>query len=247
MSSESELEKGLDTRHGSLAPPAGSSPRNALDREHKTELEVFQTLAGIHFLAYGGGPLNNRQKPPASVLQDIFMPSKAAASRFRNRGLYDRSLSQDMKNRVMYSLSHYIIISLYILQILVAATLTGLSAYQRKSTVALTTLGAINTVLAGVLAWLTGQGMPIRFRRARDQYREVVKAIEQAERMFAQIDYISWAPGERPHPVKELQRLERLYDDARLDQEANYPETHQSPLPNKVPARNQESNEPSTQ
>ena len=159
-------------------------------------------------------------------MSDIFVPSRAAAYRHRDRGLYDRCISQDMKMRVMYSFSHYMISFLYLLQILVAATLTGLSSYTNTAGVALTVLGAINTVLAGILAWLNGQGMPVRYRRARDQFREVVRAIEDAERMFSTIDYMEWAPGTRPTPVGERDRLFKMYEKARQDEEANYPDTH---------------------
>jgi hypothetical protein len=171
---------------------------------------------------------------PASPLHDIFLPTKAASKRWRNRGLYDRTLSQDLKNRVLYGMSNYIITFLYLLQILIAAALTGLSAYQQASSVALTTLGAINTVLAGVLAWLNGQGMPVRFRRARDQYREVVRAIEDTERTFAEIDYVNWPPGKRPNPFAERDRLEQMYDEARQDQERNYPDIQEGPNKNQM-------------
>jgi len=198
------------------------------DRHGRTELQVFQSLVGIHFLGNAGAPLPNEQKTlqPASVMSDIFVPSRAAAYRHRNRGLYDRCISQDMKMRVMYSFSHYMISFLYLLQILVAATLTGLSSYTNTAGVALTTLGAINTVLAGILAWLNGQGMPVRYRRSRDQFREVVRAIEDAERLFSTIDYMDWPEGTRPTPAGERDRLFKMYEKARQDQEANYPDTH---------------------
>jgi len=201
-------------------------------RGERHELEVFQNLVGIHFLRPGGGYLHDEDQgsKPASPIHDIFLPTKAAARRWRNRGLYDRTLSQDLKNRVLYGMSNYIITSLYILQIFIAAALTGLSAYgQGGSTVALTTLGAINTVLAGILAWLNGQGMPVRFRRARDQYREVVRAIEDTERTFAEIDYVDWPPGTRPNPYAERDRLEQMYNEARQDQETNYPDIQEGP------------------
>jgi len=202
-------------------------------RDERHDLEVFQNLVGIHFLRPGGGYLHDEDQgsKPASPIHDIFLPTKAAARRWRNRGLYDRTLSQDLKNRVLYGMSNYIITGLYILQIFVAAALTGLSAYGQAggSTVALTTLGAINTVLAGILAWLNGQGMPVRFRRARDQYREVVRAIEDTERTFAEIDYVDWPPGTRPNPYAERDRLEQMYNEARQDQETNYPDIQEGP------------------
>ncbi|RMY19645.1 hypothetical protein D0867_04574 [Hortaea werneckii] len=200
-----------------------------LDRQGRTELEVFQALVGVHFLSNAGAPIDWKAKTiePTSVMSDIFLPSRAAANRHRNRGLYDRCISQDMKMRVMYSFSHYMISFLYLLQILVAATLTGLSSYSDTAGVAITALGAINTVLAGILAWLNGQGMPVRYRRSRDQFREVVRAIEDAERMFSTIDYMDWPQGTRPTPLGERDKLFQMYEKARQDQEANYPDTHE--------------------
>lgn len=206
----------------------------------QTELEIFQNLVGIHFLREGGGVLHPKHRKalglekPVSAFNDIFFASKTADLRFRNRGLYNRCLAQDQKNRVMYSLSNYVISFLYLLQILIAAAITGLSAYERNASVPLTVLGAINAVLAGILAWLNGQGMPIRFRRARDQYRECVKAIENAERTFAEIDYHTWPGDSRPDPFKVRDELEKMYEDARADQESNYPDTQEGPSKNQM-------------
>ncbi|KAI6860632.1 hypothetical protein KC323_g6155 [Hortaea werneckii] len=237
-SSDGDAEKGQagagDAKAGHQAsrpnqrtPVYDGAPVSEFAQQHGvSELEVFQTLVGIHFVRYGGGALPNRQKPPASVFKDIFLPGQAARARFRNRGLYDRTLSHDMKNRVLYGIARYIIIFLFLLQVVIAATVTALAADEgRTSNTALTALGAVNTVLAGILAWLNGQGMPTRFRRSRDKFREVVHAIENAERTFAEIDYIEWDEGTRPNPIQERDRLEKLYEEARLDMEANYPET----------------------
>ena len=136
--------------------------------------------------------------------------------------------------------ARYMVIMLYLIQIIIAATFTALSAYQKSSVVTLTALGATNTVIAGMTAWLMGQGMPVRFRRARNQYREVVKAIETTERVFAEIDEIEWPAGQRPHPIKERDRLEQMYEEARLDQEANYPETQHEPSAEKHAKKNAE-------
>jgi len=163
---------------------------------------------------------------PARVMSTFFEPSRAAAYCHRNREIYDRCISQDMKMSFMYSFSHYTISFLYLLQILVAATLTGLSSYTNTVGVVFTTLAAINTVLAGILAWLNGQGLPVCYRRSRDQLREVVRAIEDAEPLFCIIDYMDWPKATRPTPAGERDRLFKICEKARQDQEANYPDTH---------------------
>ena len=240
-----DIEKGFGEGAAANTVRQQSSSSDTSDNNNKHskgELEIFQTLVGIHFLAPGGDRLadTSKQIRPANPWADIFLPSRTAKNRFRNRGLYDRVLSQDMKNRSMYAIARYVVILLYLVQIVIAATFTALSAYQKSSVVTLTSICAINTVIAGMLAWLTGQGMPVRFRRARNQYREVVKAIETTERMFSEIDSISWLPDQRPDPIKERNRLEAMYEEARVDQEANYPETQHEPSADKHAKKNEE-------
>lgn len=224
-------------------PEASQPTRLTRNRHFASELAIFQGLVGIHHLKYGGDDQyesedetkdktkkkTKRGPQIPNPLLAIFWPSKTIKQRMRNRGLYNRAVTQDLKNRTMYTISRYVISGLFILQVLVAATLTALSAYHTTSTVVLTILGAINTVIAGLLAWLTGQGMPTRFRRARDQYREIVRACEAMERRFAQIDNYNWEEGKRPDPVAERDKLNKMFDAARKDQEANYPETTRSP------------------
>jgi hypothetical protein len=235
-----DLEKGPDSPSQNHFQPTyvrrqsfgqGVSERNP---HFKSELEIFQGLVGINFLKEGGLPNDDaKPQPYISPLRTIFFPSSTAKQRMRNRGLYNRAVTQDLKNRSMYAITHYLISGLYLLQVLVAATLTALSAYQQSSTVVLTVLGALNTVIAGLLAWLTGQGMPTRYRRARDQYREVLRACEAMERRFAQIDHIHWPEGQRPDPVVERDKLNKMFEDARKDQEANYPDAATSPTSDK--------------
>ena len=82
----------------------------------------------------------------------------------------------------------------------------------------MTVLGAINTVVAGILAWLKGQGVPNRFRKARDAYTSIVMQIEMVEREFSEQG--------RLDPWKERDRLAKLFEDARVDQQANYPDLY---------------------
>ncbi|KAK4610104.1 hypothetical protein CLAFUW4_13738 [Fulvia fulva] len=246
-----DLEKGLGedsstSAHASTpqALSAEAHPSTSRNPHFGSELAIFQGLVGIHYLKEGGEPWTDRHhEAPVNPLLAVFFPSKTAKARQRNRGMYKRAVTQDAKNRSMYAITHYIISGLYIFQVLVAATLTALSAYGNTSTVSLTVLGAINTAIAGLLAWLTGQGMPTRYRRARDPYREVIRHIEAMERRFAQINYVNWPEGRRPDPVLERDKIAKMFEDARKDQEANYPDTTQTPLADQRDAKNDELND----
>lgn len=118
---------------------------------------------------------------------------------------------------------------LYLVQILLAATFTALSAYEGAASVTLTVLGAINTVIAGILAWVKGRGMPNRFRKARDQYGAIVQSIEMTERMFAEYAQLTNpvnAEAASLDPRAEKDRLEKMFEMARHDQQANYPDMY---------------------
>ncbi|KAF5694676.1 C6 transcription factor [Fusarium mundagurra] len=84
--------------------------------------------------------------------------------------------------------------SLIILQILIGATLTALGSYSASNGTPITVLGAINTVVAGLLALIHNSGLPDRlrcdmaeFERVEDHIREILdtrivpsnKSIEQ--------------------------------------------------------------------
>lgn len=103
--------------------------------------------------------------PPASSVQTGNPPvtnSKTALQEFRNLvgtdtpsdlsyniGIYQRALQQQRRCRILCLLTSYLSTILLWLQIVLAAAITGLSAYKETSPVALTTLGAFNTVVAG--------------------------------------------------------------------------------------------------
>ena len=93
-------------------------------------LELFQWLVGIH-------------TPPCLV------QSSKSSKKSANIGLYQRSKDQERRSRVAYLLTSYISNTLFLLQIMLAAAFTGLSAYKEANAVTLTILGAFNTVVAG--------------------------------------------------------------------------------------------------
>ena len=117
------------TPDGLLSGKRGSSP-----------LELFQLLVGIN--------------TPASLTSGTVGNSTSTSplrsrTRKNNVGLYQRAQDEERRMRISYLLTSYISNSLYMLQILLAATFTALSAYKKTAPVVLTVLGAINTVLAG--------------------------------------------------------------------------------------------------
>ena len=75
----------------------------------------------------------------------------------------------------------------FLSQIVVAATLTALGAAD-ASYIAITVLGSVNTVIAGIQTYLKGQGLPNRLRQYEFGLRKLREYIEDRERDFSHAD-----------------------------------------------------------
>jgi len=229
--------------------------------QHLHNLQTFQELVGIrtppHILSTGSIPsqqLLNLEKNeqdlekasqlpqikgiPAYETQVAGRPSRSWKDLFfrsvvENDGIYGRAIDESLKASVGYNVSTWFINSLYVVQIFVAATITGLASYHGHE-IPLTVLGAVNAILAGLMALIKGQGLPVRLRRSRDQFQNVMKTIENTERMFARFAYMDlnkYVPGPAvapkrplPDPFEEYQKCMDLFDAAKRDQQASmYP------------------------
>ena len=125
-------------------------PQDPQTGQH-TPLQLFQLLVGIHT-----PPWLTQDALEAGISKDATSkPSPARASptkprpRGENIGLYQRTKDEERRARIAYLCTSYISNTLFLLQIMLAAAFTGLSAYKEASAVTLTILGAFNTVVAG--------------------------------------------------------------------------------------------------
>lgn len=119
-----------------------NSQRNTDLSNAYSRLQLFQILVGIQ------SPASLRHDDPESNPRSG-MGAQHTNAEPANVGLYRRAITEERRSRIAYNLTSYISNMLYMLQILLAATFTALSAYQDSSRVILTVLGALNTVLAG--------------------------------------------------------------------------------------------------
>jgi hypothetical protein len=129
----------------------GHPSHSAQDATAHSPLELFQWLVGINtppFLE------SSKQSDKVGFFQwllgkhtpPFLMPSPKQSD---NVGLYQRAKDQERRSRIAYLLTSYISNTLFLLQIMLAAAFTGLSAYKEANAVTLTILGAFNTVVAG--------------------------------------------------------------------------------------------------
>jgi hypothetical protein len=76
------------------------------------------------------------------------------------------------------------------------------------------------------LAWQKGQGVPQRYHKAQDQYQALILDIEMTERSFLDLQHNSNEDAVKLDPRKEQIRLQKVFDTARANQQANYPDSY---------------------
>ena len=106
-------------------------------------------------------------------------------------------------------------------QVVFASALTALGAGHGSHT-QITALGAANTVIATILTFTKGSGLPNSLRQYQQTLRKVREYIEQRERDFAQNDC-------KLSVDLELQRIHAMYEEARQIHENNDPSTYNKP------------------
>ncbi|KAL9636147.1 MAG: hypothetical protein Q9164_003003 [Protoblastenia rupestris] len=104
-----------------------------------------------------------------------------------NVGIYARVIAEEKKATYQYWLMSSVINVSFLGQITVAASLTALGA-SGASHIAITILGSINTVIAGVQTYLKGQGLPNRLRQYQFGLRKLREHMEDRERDFSHED-----------------------------------------------------------
>lgn len=96
-----------------------------------------------------------------------------------NPGIYKRTVDGEAKAHFGYILTNYIVNS-FLLQIVVGAA-NGPSP-------AFTILRAVNTIVAGILTYLKGQGLPARLEQDMNLLRTLRELVEERERELTEPD-----------------------------------------------------------
>lgn len=104
-----------------------------------------------------------------------------------NPGIYKRVVDEESKAHLGFLLTTYIVNSFFLLQIILGAALTALGAAGGPS-IAVTVLGATNTIVAGILTYLKGQGLPARLEQATHLLRTLREHTEERERELTEPD-----------------------------------------------------------
>ncbi|KAH6629317.1 hypothetical protein C7974DRAFT_184591 [Boeremia exigua] len=146
------------------------------------------------------------------------------------RSLYGRAIhTRDAQNRT-YMFTAALSNTLLLTQVVLGAALTGLGASE-SSHILITVFGALNTVIAGLVAYLKSRGQPMRARMYRDDLDRVVDEMENSEVMWLGIQhgvhgYDEIAIDDSVSVRSEVARLTRLLDKAVRSNTMNDPDMY---------------------
>lgn len=133
------------------------------------------------------------------------------------KSLYGRTVSQLSSQRVAYTFSAALNNTLMLSQVILGAVLTALGA-SASSHILITIFGVMNTIIAGLIAYLKSRGQPMRARMYRDDLERLVDEFENSEVMWRGIsDGIHGYDEIDTDEVtvrSEVARLTRLYERA---------------------------------
>jgi hypothetical protein len=195
-----EVEDGLAQPSASPAEPLPHIDHDGRpDIRPDDQLNLFRLLAGI-------------TSHPSMVHSHLSGGGRAAP----NLGIYARVVHNEQDAKRGYKRFSWLINSCLGLQIIVAASLTAMGAAGANHS-AVTVFGAINTVIAGVLTFLKGSGLPNRLKYYQSEWKWVREFIEQRERDFSR-------PGCVLNVYAVVEIVEKMYEDVKKDLEASVPD-----------------------
>ena len=181
-------------------PPSVKTRKKADAISAADQLTLFRSLVGI-------------DNPPG-LHDSTFFRNRRPAD---NIGIYKRVVDKEAKAASSYKWFSAFISFCISAQVLVAACLTALGA-GNASHRAVTAFGALNTVLAGFMAYFKGSGLPNRLKYYKNEWTKLREYIEQRERDFCRQDHMLDLEA-------EVLRIELMYEEVKGDVEANTPDS----------------------
>ncbi|KAE8350150.1 hypothetical protein BDV28DRAFT_47005 [Aspergillus coremiiformis] len=129
-----------------------------------------------------------------------------------NVGIYTRVVQAEQFTGQRYRFFSILINTCLGIQMVVGAALTALGAASGPHS-AVTGFGAINTIVAGILTYLKGSGLPDRLKHYQNEWRNIREYIEQRERELC-LDRCAL------DIEQEIQYIEHLYEGVKREIEA---------------------------
>lgn len=134
-------------------------------------------------------------------------------------GFYSQVCAQKRFIERKYRLYDIVIMFLLITQIFLSAVFIILGALNVDQHITIAVLGAVSSVIAGVLALMRGQGLPNRLRMQRDGLKRVILAADE----------LYWDVGAgREVRYQDVRALREAYEGVLEDARRNHPDTWNS-------------------
>lgn len=137
-----------------------------------------------------------------------------------NIGIYTRVVQSERKAGLNHSRFGLLVNCCLALQVVVGAFITALGAAKGSHKV-VTVFGALNTIVAGILTYLKGSGLPDKFKFCKEEWRQLREHVEQREREFCLV-------GCRLDVQEEMLLIEDMYRQVKAKLEG----THTPGVPN---------------
>ena len=144
--------------------------------------------------------------------------------------LYARAVRKQRAQSFTYNFTSALSNTLILAQVILGALLTALGA-MASSYRLITIFGVVNTVIAGLVAYLKSRGQPMRARMFRDDLEEVVDEIEDSRVMWMAIKhgvhgYDEIDVDDKVSVRSEVARLTKMYEDACKKHAESNPDMH---------------------
>ncbi|RYP62507.1 hypothetical protein DL771_009715 [Monosporascus sp. 5C6A] len=142
-------------------------------------------------------------------------------------GIYKTVIDTQGRKRMQHAALTAFLYTCYFSQIVIGAALTALGASTDQGKWVITLLGALNTVLAGVLAMIKGSGQPQKLGRDLVEYRKLQDWIEETEALLA----VGVIGRNRREVGRLVESAFKRYNAAKASEENNQPDMYvNSPL-----------------
>lgn len=139
-------------------------------------------------------------------------------------GVYRDCIRVKKRKRYSFVALNSLLWTCYFSQVLVGAALTGLGPGSAGHPNLITSLGALNTVIAGLLALIKGQGLPERLRRDEKEFRRLQDWIEETEALLA----VGVIGRDRKEVGSLVEMAFKKYNAAKASEENNRPDSYVS-------------------
>ncbi|KAM7200624.1 hypothetical protein V8F33_003829 [Rhypophila sp. PSN 637] len=188
----------------SWGAPAGLHVRKNNDEN----LIIFRRAVGISGVT---NTLTGTTFPLAKTLEE---------GRGKATGIYAAVLQAQKSKRAGHVFVSVLVWVCHFGQIILGASLTALGPTAGSYPALITLLGAINTVIAGILALIKGQGLAERLRHDQAEFRKLQDWIEQTEALLA----VGVIGRNRQEVGLLVQVAFKKYNAAKASEENNVPE-----------------------